>query len=102
MALLYVIDVSQPEPWHHLHTLQFELEQFSSNLKDRSPLVIANKIDLPNTEDNIEKLRECTDLPVIAVSAKLGTNVGELLKEIRIIYDRNKEKEEKSVENKDS
>lgn len=100
MALLYVIDVSHPEPWNHLHTLQYELSQFSSSLMDRSQLVIANKIDLPDTEGNVEKLKEFTDLPVLAISAKRGTNVSELLSEIRIIFDRNKECES-SVENKE-
>lgn len=94
MILLYVIDVSLPKPWLHLKTLQYELSQFSCSLKDRSQLVVANKTDLPNTEENIEELRKSTRLPVLPISAKLGYNVTNLLKEIRIIYEKYKENEQ--------
>lgn len=101
IALLYVIDVSAPEPWNHLQSLQYELSQFSSRLAERSQLVIANKIDLPDTEENVKILKESTDLPVLVVSAKTGLNVTNLLKHIRIIYDNNETKKGNSVENKD-
>ncbi|XP_023020338.2 mitochondrial ribosome-associated GTPase 2 isoform X1 [Leptinotarsa decemlineata] len=94
MALIYIIDISGSEPWENLQTLQFELSQFNEDLIARPQLVIANKIDLPDTEENITKLKEHTDLPVIPVSAKVGTNVLELLKEIRIIYNEYKEAKE--------
>lgn len=99
MVLLFVIDVSLPEPWIHLHTLQYELSQFSSSLKDRSQLVVANKADLPDTAENVERLRKSTDLPVLAISAKLGYNVTDLLKEIRIIYEKNKKNDDFLIEN---
>lgn len=95
MALLYVIDVSLPEPWKQLQTLQNELSQFSCSLMDRSHLVVANKIDLDETKENVEKLRESTNLPVLAISAKLGMNVTDLLKEIRKIYNKNLKSDEK-------
>lgn len=89
------------EPWNHLQSLQYELSQFSSRLSERSQLVIANKIDLPDTDENVKILKESTDLPVLAVSAKTGLNVTNLLKHIRIIYDNNEAKKGNSVENKD-
>lgn len=101
LALLYVIDVSAPEPWNHLQSLQYELSQFSPKLRDRSQLVIANKIDLPDTEENVEKLRDSTDLPVLPVSAKMGLNITNLLKHVRMIYDKNAANKENAVENKD-
>lgn len=89
-ALLYIIDLSLDEPWQYLHTLQFELSQFSKHLLERPQLVIANKIDLPEAEQNLELFEKHTDLKVIPVSAKLGTNITQLLKEIRILHDLNK------------
>ncbi|KAJ8938192.1 hypothetical protein NQ318_019533 [Aromia moschata] len=99
MALLYIIDVSSPEPWTVLSVLQHELSQFNDTLQERPQLVLANKIDIPNTEDNIKRLKEETNLTVIPVSAKLGTNLLEVLKEIRVIYDKSKELDEN--DNKD-
>lgn len=90
MALLFIIDVSLPEPWDYLQTLRYELQQFSSHLLDRPQLVIANKMDLPEASENLQIMKEKTDLPVIAISAKLGTNILELLQEIKIIYDKQK------------
>ncbi|KAJ8982441.1 hypothetical protein NQ317_010181 [Molorchus minor] len=90
MALLYIIDVSLPEPWDHLKILQYELSKFNETLIERPQLVVANKIDVPDAEGKIERLKEETDLSVIAVSAKLGTNLLGLLREIKIIYDENK------------
>ncbi|KAJ8930483.1 hypothetical protein NQ314_016710 [Rhamnusium bicolor] len=94
MALLYIVDVSLPEPWEHLNILRYELLQFNDKLKERPQLVIANKIDIVDAKDIIGKLKENTDLPVIPISAKLGTNLLDLLREIRILYDKSKELEQ--------
>ncbi|KAG5891353.1 hypothetical protein JTB14_034419 [Gonioctena quinquepunctata] len=91
MALVYIIDISTSEPWENLKTLQYELSQFNDDLVARPQLVIANKVDLPETENRVAELKNHTELTVIPISAKLGTNISELLKEIRLIYDEHKE-----------
>lgn len=88
MALLFVIDASENEPWEYLNVLFYELEQFGSSLNKRPKLLIANKIDLEDAEKNVTLLKQNTELPVIPVSAKLGTNLNMLLKEIKIMYDK--------------
>ncbi|GLV41496.1 uncharacterized protein CBL_06726 [Carabus blaptoides fortunei] len=86
-ALLYVLDISCSEPWKHLETLQYELSQFSSELHTRPQVIVANKIDVAGCEENLATLQSNVNLPVIPVSAKYGTNLLDLLKQIRIIYD---------------
>ncbi|XP_055640114.1 mitochondrial ribosome-associated GTPase 2 [Toxorhynchites rutilus septentrionalis] len=86
-VLLFVIDVSLEEPWNHYNTLVHELSMFSEELASRPRVIIANKIDLPEAEKNIQLLEHHVDVPVIPISAKIGTNIEELLKEIRVIYD---------------
>lgn len=49
-ALLFIIDLSQDEPWLQFDTLKYEIEQFSKSLTQRPMLVIANKIDLPEAK----------------------------------------------------
>ncbi|XP_050307206.1 mitochondrial ribosome-associated GTPase 2 isoform X1 [Anthonomus grandis grandis] len=95
MALVFVLDASLDEPWNYLEILQYELSQFDERLRQRPHLLVANKIDLPEALANIEKIREETGMKVIGVSGKTGENVEELLKEIKIIYDKNRELEEK-------
>ncbi|XP_063918320.1 mitochondrial ribosome-associated GTPase 2 isoform X2 [Zophobas morio] len=80
-------DMSSEKPWEYLETLRYELSQFNENLLERPQLVIANKIDLAESEANLELLKQHTDLKIIPISAKLGMNISELLREVRILYD---------------
>lgn len=88
-ALLFMLDLAAPEPWTHLEVLQFELSQFNPNLLQRPQLVVGNKLDLPQAKVNLPYLQRRVDLPVIAISAKMGTNLEELLRVIKEIYDKN-------------
>ncbi|XP_050101084.1 mitochondrial ribosome-associated GTPase 2 [Anopheles aquasalis] len=86
-ALLFVVDASVDEPWLHYQTLLHELGMFSEELLERPRLLIANKIDLPEAERNLELLAHHVDIPVLPVSARMGMNIAELLHEIRVLYD---------------
>lgn len=87
-ALLFIIDISQVTPWEDLETLRYEIRQFSEKLSQRQAIVIANKIDLPAAQANLETFKEKVDLPVISISAKTGINLSTLLQEIRKLYDK--------------
>ncbi|CAH0557383.1 unnamed protein product [Brassicogethes aeneus] len=89
MGLLYILDMSLPEPWKTLNMLKFELSQFNDKLNLRPQIIIANKMDLEDSEENLEILKEHTTELIIPISAKVGTNLEELLIRIRIIYDKN-------------
>ncbi|XP_038659462.1 mitochondrial ribosome-associated GTPase 2 isoform X2 [Scyliorhinus canicula] len=86
--LLFVLDLSIPEPWQQLEDLKYELEQYERGLSKRPFCVIANKIDLPESKSNFallrEKLKQCVIIPV---SALTGANVEELLMHLRELYD---------------
>ncbi|XP_048264822.1 mitochondrial ribosome-associated GTPase 2 isoform X2 [Bombus terrestris] len=57
----------------------------------------SNKIDLPGAMEKLEILKQKINLPIIPISAKMGRNISTLLREIRILYD--KEEEESKKEN---
>lgn len=97
-TLLFILDTSLDEPWNHYNTLIDEIGKFSQELVNRQKIVIANKMDLPEAEENLPLLREKLKVPVIPISAKMGTNVSKLLEEIRRIYDQNLEKQSKDVQ----
>ncbi|KZP04792.1 GTP-binding protein Obg/CgtA [Athelia psychrophila] len=46
LALVYVVDLSGPEPWEELRVLQEELEKYKPGMSTKARLVIANKADL--------------------------------------------------------
>lgn len=97
-GLLFILDMSLEHPWEQLATLQYELQQFSDELAMRPQLVIANKMDLPESAENLELLRGETDLPVYAISAKTGVNLLNILQAIRKLSDENAEDKEESCE----
>lgn len=87
-ALLFIVDASCEAPWEHFNTLQFELESFSKELATRPQIIVANKIDLPDAEENVRIMKEKFSVPIITISAKMGTNVANLLDEVRTLYDK--------------
>ena len=81
----YVIDSSGfgGDPVSDLRALQHELQLFDPALPLRPSMVVANKCDLPRAAEGVEKLRRATNLPVVAVSAMMGSNVGTAIQSLR-------------------
>ena len=90
VCLLYVLDLAQSAPWEKLEDLKYELEQYSPGLSSRPHAIVANKVDLEISLDNLEELRKRVDIPVYAVSAKHGTNIDKLLEHVRDLYNNNR------------
>ena len=92
MCLLYVIDLSQPDPIHQFEALQFELEQYEKGLSKRPHAILANKIDTEEAKANLEGFEEYAgsiNVPVFQISGKMGLNLSSVLKFIRTLYDEN-------------
>ncbi|KAJ3585831.1 hypothetical protein NHX12_012239 [Muraenolepis orangiensis] len=85
--LLFVLDMSSPEPWTHLEHLCYELDQYEPGLSKRPQAVIANKMDLPEARGNLEALRSRVAQRVIPVSALKGENTEEVILHLRELYD---------------
>lgn len=82
-VLLHVIDMSGVEgrdPYGDYLTINKELESYDLKLRERPQLVIANKMDMPDSEQNLkvfkEKIAEEDNIEVFEVSAltKQGLN----------------------------
>ncbi|CAL8367576.1 unnamed protein product [Lota lota] len=85
--LLFVLDMSSPEPWTHLEQLCYELDQYEPGLSKRPQAIVANKMDLPEARGNLEALRSRVPHRVIPVSALKGHNTEELILHLRELYD---------------
>ncbi|GEN49879.1 GTPase Obg [Alkalibacterium pelagium] len=60
-VLLHVIDMSGVEgrdPVDDYFTINKELEQYDLKLRERPQLVVANKMDMPDSEENLKTFRE--------------------------------------------
>lgn len=80
-VLAHVIDISGFEgrdPVEDFNIINNELYKYNDKLKDKKQIVIANKMDLPGADENLERLKEEIDLEVISVSAATSVGIKEL------------------------
>lgn len=85
--LLFVLDISSPEPWSQLKHLRYELDQYEPGLSKRPQAIIANKMDLPDAMENLKTLKSLVTHKVIPVSALTGQNTEELILHLRELYE---------------
>lgn len=81
--LLFVIDMSGQEgmdPIENYNSLKSELELYMKGLSLRPSLIAANKMDLPDSKENLERFKENVyDTQIVPISASLKENTEELL-----------------------
>lgn len=76
-VIAHVIDMAGSEgrdPYEDYLLINKELEAFNEKLMKKPMIIVANKMDLPEAKDNLEKFKEKVDLKVFEVSA--ATNTG--------------------------
>jgi GTP-binding protein len=84
-VLLHVVDVSGCEgrdPIDDFEKINHELEAYSAKLARRKQLVVANKMDLPDSADNFAILKEYVEekgYEIMPVSAATGDGLQELM-----------------------
>ncbi len=83
-VLLHVIDMSAYEgrdPYDDYQTIQHELASYTYDLTKRPQIIVANKMDLPDAEDNLEafKAKLSDDVEVVPISAATKKNIDLLL-----------------------
>ena len=86
--IVHIVDVSGSEgrdPVEDLETINGELEQYSPELAKRPMIVVANKMDILQEPENLERLRAYTkehSLPLYEMSAAIHKGTMELMREI--------------------
>ncbi|PYK14211.1 MAG: GTPase ObgE [Verrucomicrobia bacterium] len=80
--LIFVIDVAGSEgrsPVEDLQNLRKEIDLYDSMLSSRPWLIVANKMDLPNANENLETLREkFPKTSIVPISAANGEGIDTL------------------------
>lgn len=82
--LVHVLDMAGSEgrdPIHDFEIINTELRLYSERLGQRPQVVAANKMDLPEAEENLEKFREAfgEQYKIFPVSAATGEGLRELM-----------------------
>jgi len=81
-VLLFVLDIAGSEgrhPIEDLQSLRREIDLYDPRLSRRPWRIIANKMDLPDAEENLDALRKrFPDVEVVAISAAKSKGLDEL------------------------
>lgn len=83
-VIVHVIDMSGAEgrdPYEDFMTINKELEDYNLRLLERPQIVVANKMDMPEAEENLQQFKEKLDesIPVFPISALTKTGLNALL-----------------------
>ncbi len=74
-ALVFMVDLSDPDFLGHYEKLLHEVGEFQSELLEKPRLVIATKLDIEGTEENLKELRDtypALDIASISVFSRTG------------------------------
>ena len=82
--LLHIIDISGQEerdPIEDYYTINNELAQYSQALAEKEQIIVLNKTDLPNVEENIKRVRDKLSGKgdIFEISAVTKTGITEVL-----------------------
>ena len=56
--IIHVLDMGREDPINDYEVINEELKKYPGNLADRPQIVVANKMDLDNAKENLEKFKE--------------------------------------------
>jgi GTP-binding protein len=83
-VIVHVIDMAAMEgrdPYEDYLTINKELEEYNLRLTERPQIIVANKMDMPEAEENLQKFKERLeeDFPIFPISALSRKGLRELL-----------------------
>ncbi|MGM0874415.1 MAG: GTPase ObgE [Bacillota bacterium] len=86
-VIVHVIDMSSLEgrdPYEDYVTINAELKEYNLRLTERPQIIVANKMDMPESEDNLAEFKKKLedDVKIFPISAITRDGVRELLFEI--------------------
>ncbi len=80
--IAHIVDMSASEgrdPYEDYQIIRKELENFSPKLLNKQEIIIANKMDLPESLDNLEKFKTKIDKDIYEISALNNQNLDEVI-----------------------
>jgi GTP-binding protein len=89
-VIAHVIDMSGYEgrdPYDDYVTINNELKAYNSSLLQRKQIIIANKMDMEESKENLENFKKRVDIPIYEVSAALNIGLDKVLVAMADILD---------------
>ena len=85
-VLLHLIDfaaVDGRDPVSDYEALNKELAAYSKVLIEKEQIIVANKMDIPEARENLERFRDKVKKEIFAISAVTGEGLNPLLNRLR-------------------
>ncbi len=82
------------DPLESIEKINIELEKYNPKLLDRPQIIAVNKMDIPEAQENFEKIQDFykdKNIPVVPISAATNSGLEELIKVIYEIIKDNKD-----------
>ena len=79
------------DPYDDYMVIRKELEEFSPKLLNKKEIIVANKMDLPTSKENLEKFRKKIDKEVYEISALNNQNLDSLINALSELVKNTKE-----------
>ncbi len=87
-VLVHVIDAAAADPVADYHTLRDELTAYGHGLVEKTALLVANKMDLPEAADGLKRLEAEAGSEILPISAAAGTGMEELVRRLKALVSR--------------
>lgn len=86
-VIVHVIDMAATEgrdPYEDFITINQELKEYNLRLMERPQIIVANKMDMPEAQENLQKFKEQMkeDFPIFTISALTQKGLKEMLRAI--------------------
>ncbi len=89
-VIAHIVDMGSSEgrdPYEDYLIINKELENFKTNLLTKKQIVIANKMDLPNAKENLEKFKAKVDVEIFPISTITKEGIDKVLYRLADLLD---------------
>lgn len=88
-VIAHIIDMSgyTNDPYKDYITINKELENFDESLIKKPQIIIANKMDMPDSKENLKKFKEKVDKEIYEMSAINGEGINTILLKLADLLD---------------
>ena len=79
--IVHIVDMSgiEGDPYDNYLIIEKELKDYSLKLSNKEEIIVANKMDMPGSEENLKEFKKKIKKDVIEISAITNTGIDELL-----------------------
>ena len=88
--IAHIIDMSgiENDPYEAYLTINNELKEYSEKLMSKPRIIIANKMDISESKDNLIEFKKKVDLPIFEISAINEVGLDEVMIELANMLDK--------------